>query len=229
MSETLLKVEHLSKSFRRPTGEKLTLWHDVSFTLEASQFMAVCGESGSGKSTLLFTLGGLESPDDGRITFQGKPVCCTSNAHIPGIAYIFQHYHLIEELSVLENVLLPLQVGGRRDQTGSKRAQALLTELHLEPFIHSLPRTLSGGERQRVAIARALVMQPKLILADEPTGSLDEQTSQHVIDLFLSACETHKTSFILVTHNERFAQQTQRYYRLEQSVLKKVSVPSRRF
>ncbi len=217
MSEVILQVQNLEKFFVRETGERFCLWRNVTFNIAASESIAICGESGSGKSTLLFALGGLEPVDGGSIVFCSCPLTRKLTYHADGISYVFQHYYLIEELTVLENVYMPVRVMGKRINASIKqKAMGLLKELGLEAFAHQLPKTLSGGERQRVAIARALITDPRLILADEPTGSLDELTGEHVMQMFFSVCKQMQTAFILVTHNKHFAQQTDRCYKLEQ-------------
>ena len=214
----LLEVEHLSKVFKDTEGKELRLWEDVCFSLETGSNMAICGESGSGKSTLLLSLGGLELPTKGRILFLNQPV--KVQAHTPGIAYIFQHYRLIEELSVWDNILLPTQIQGSFNASQTKQyAQEIVEKLKLNPLLNRLPNTLSGGEKQRVAIARALITKPKLLLADEPTGSLDEATGQKVMDLFFSVCQELQTSFILVTHNRSFARRTKHVFCLKKGAL----------
>lgn len=217
MSE-LLRVDHISKSFERPEGGKFCLWHSVNFALKTGESAAICGESGSGKSTLLLALGGVESIDAGHIYFQDKPV---TTACPKGISYVLQNYHLIEELSVLDNILMPLYV--QRGTVGCKDrmfAASLMERLKVDKFANTLPKTLSGGERQRVAIARSMMTYPKLILADEPTGSLDEKTGLQVMDLFFWICKEYATSFILVTHNKLFAKKADKRYFLEQGTWK---------
>jgi ABC-type lipoprotein export system ATPase subunit len=222
VNKVLLTADKLTKSFARSKSERFCLWHDVNFEIFEGESMAICGESGSGKSTLLFALGGLESVDSGTVCFCNQMIYHRLNPHVPGISYIFQHYYLIEELSVLENLLIPVRVMGKKvNACVMDRAHRLLLELGLEKFSYQLPKTLSGGERQRVAIGRAFMMNPRLILADEPTGSLDEQTSLRVAQMFFSICQKFKTSFILVSHNENFAMQTNKYCRLEQGELRR--------
>jgi ABC-type lipoprotein export system ATPase subunit len=222
VNKVLLIADKLTKSFASSKTERFCLWHDINIEISEGEAMAICGESGSGKSTLLFALGGLEGVDSGTICFCNQMIYHHSNPYTPGISYIFQHYYLIEELSVLENLLIPVRVMGEKVNAGVKdQAHRLLLELGLEKFSHQLPKTLSGGERQRVAIGRTFMMNPRLILADEPTGSLDEQTSLRVIQMFFSVCQKFKTSFILVTHNENFAMQANKYCRLEQGELKR--------
>ena len=214
----LLEVQHLSKTFKDSEGKELRLWDDVYFSLETGSTMAICGESGSGKSTLLLTLGGLEPATSGRILFLNQTI--KERAYTPGIAYIFQHYRLIEELSVWDNILLPAKIQGQFDlKTTHKYAEEIMVKLDLNTLRNRLPNTLSGGEQQRVAIARALITQPKLLLADEPTGSLDESTGQKVMDLFFSVCQDLQTSFILVTHNRSFARRTNRVFCLKKGSL----------
>lgn len=203
-AESLLAVENLSKSFGMQP-----LWRDVSFTLNEGESLSVCGASGSGKSTLLLAIGGLETVQSGTVTFDGRPVIGGQRAHIEGIGYVFQHYHLIEELTVRENLLLPFLI-----RFGSKKMPDIwddvLDLLGLNPFLEQLPTTLSGGERQRAALARAVLAEPKLLLADEPTGSLDEATGARVMELLLQVCRRFRMSLILVTHSQTFAARTDR-------------------
>ena len=208
----LLEVQAIAKRF---DSAQEYLWKDVSFSLKPGTTISICGQSGSGKSTLLFALGGLTSIQAGRILFQGQPVICTQ--HPPkDIGFIFQHYHLIQELNVEENILLP---NFQHAVLEKDRWRTLIEALQLAPLLKRLPVHLSGGERQRVAIARALITCPKLLLADEPTGSLDEKTGAQVMNLFFYVCKTLNTSCILVTHNMLFAQQTDQQFYLEKGLL----------
>lgn len=214
----LLEVQQLSKVFKDTEGKELRLWTDVCFSLEFGSNMAICGESGSGKSTLLLTLGGLEPATNGRILFRNQII--KQSAYIPGIAYIFQHYRLIEELNVWDNILLPTKIQGHFNKNETiAYAKEIIEKLKLEAVLDRLPNSLSGGEQQRVAIARALITKPKLLLADEPTGSLDEATGKKVMDLFFSICQALQTSFILVTHNHSFARRTHRIFYLQGGTL----------
>lgn len=214
----LLEVQQLSKIFSDHKGQNVRLWEKICFSLDTGSNMAICGESGSGKSTLLLTLGGLETPTSGRVLFLNNLI--TTKAHTPGIAYIFQHYRLVEEINVWDNILLPAKIQGQFNvQTTTKYAEEITEKLELTTLRNRLPNTLSGGEQQRVAIARALITKPKLLLADEPTGSLDESTGQKVMDLFFSICQELQTSFILVTHNRSFAKRTKRVFSLKEGTL----------
>jgi ABC-type lipoprotein export system ATPase subunit len=203
-NEQLLIINGLSKCF----GEKL-LWHDVSFVLRAGETLSVRGASGSGKSTLLFAIGGLEMVQSGTIRFCGHRVDYNNRVFVDGIGYVFQHYHLIEELTVKENLLLPFSI-----KFGHGKQPDVLNEvldlLELNKLLERLPMALSGGERQRVSLARTVLAKPKLLLADEPTGSLDEEAGARVMMLLFQLCQRFRMSLILVTHNPSFAAQTDR-------------------
>ena len=205
----LLSVKGISKCFKDTQNVDVYLWKDVSFDLSECESVSICGESGSGKSTLLFALGGMEKIQSGSIEFCGERIGYKQQSFIPGIEHIYQHYQLIEELDVLENIVLPCQIKGQK--VDSKLLDFIIESLQLKPFLRRSPTHLSGGERQRVAIARALMTKPKLLLADEPTGSLDEISGKNVMDLFFYVCKNLGTSFILVTHNVSFAQRTDRF------------------
>ena len=199
----LLAVENLSKSFGTQP-----LWRDVSFTLHEGESLSICGASGSGKSTLLLVIGGLETVQSGTVTFDGRPVIGGKRVFIEGIGYVFQHYHLIEELTVRENLLLPFSI--RFGKQMPDIWDEVLDLLGLRELLDRLPTTLSGGEQQRAALARAVLAKPKLLLADEPTGSLDEATGARVMELLQQVCQRFRMSLILVTHSATFAAQTHR-------------------
>lgn len=213
----LLSVNEISKCFSDAQHHGVYLWKNVSFDLNAGETMSICGESGSGKSTLLFALSGMEKIQAGTIEFCGEKVSYNKRGFVPGMEHIYQHYQLIEELDVLENIVFPCQI--KAQKVDLKLLDFIIVALKLEAFIHRLPTHLSGGERQRVAIARALITKPKLLLADEPTGSLDETSGRNVMDLFFYVCKNLGTSFILVTHNVSFAQRTDRFFYLRQGSL----------
>lgn len=212
-SEPLLAVENLSKRF----GTQL-LWRDVSFTLNEGESLSICGASGSGKSTLLLAIGGLETVQSGTVMFDGRPVIGGQKAFVEGIGYVFQHYHLIEELTVRENLLLPFSI--RFGKQIPDIRDEVLDLLGLRELLDRLPTTLSGGEQQRAALARAVLAKPKLLLADEPTGSLDEGTGTRVMELLLQVCRRFRMSLILVTHSATFAAQTHRRMLLKDGLLR---------
>ena len=202
-AEPLLAVENLAKRFGTQP-----LWRNVSFTLHEGENLSICGASGSGKSTLLLAIGGLETVQSGTVTFDGHPVIGGKRAHVEGIGYVFQHYHLIEELTVRENLLLPFSI--RFGKQMPDILDEVLDLLGLRELLDRLPTTLSGGEQQRAALARAVLAKPKLLLADEPTGSLDEATGARVMELLLQVCRRFRMSLILVTHSQTFAARTDR-------------------
>ena len=210
----LLTASCLSKSFGMQP-----LWRDVSFTLHEGESLSICGASGSGKSTLLLAIGGLETIQSGTVTFDGRPVIGGRQAFIEGIGYVFQHYHLVEELTVRENLLLPFSIrfGGRQMPD---IWDEVLDLLGLKELLDRLPTVLSGGEQQRAALARAVLAKPKLLLADEPTGSLDEATGTRVMELLLRVCQRFCMSLILVTHSAMFAAQTDRRMLLKDGFLR---------
>ena len=211
VAQPILQVNQLSKSFTPPA----MLWQGVSFSLAAHESIAICGQSGSGKSTLLFALGGLEPIQSGTIEFNGQHIVAGRYRYTPGISYVFQHYHLIQELTVAENIFMATRLNPSAASPDPSYTETLLSTLGLKPLLNGTPSYLSGGEQQRVAIARALITQPQLLLADEPTGSLDETTGAQVMALLLQICATVQTGLILVTHNATFAQQTNRQFELK--------------
>ncbi len=185
--------------------------------------MSIRGDSGCGKTTLLNLLARLETGDNGHISWEGYKMdasspCTSTEASLRAkfLGVVYQAYYLIPELDVLENVLIPSRLAGSYDPETRARARSLLSKMGVGNKEKQIPTKLSGGERQRVAIARALVNQPKLILADEPTGNLDERTGGEVMDLLLQSCEEENAALILVTHNPSFANATEQTLFLRQ-------------
>jgi putative ABC transport system ATP-binding protein len=179
---------------------------DASASIESGEFAVVLGRSGSGKSTLLKLVGGLESPDAGTIRIAGRDLVGLTEAaraklRRSELGFVFQFYNLIPTLTAGENVELPLALNGVRHEDARRRCGALLEELDVAGCATRFPEEISGGEQQRVAIARALVHEPKLVLADEPTGNLDLETARHVLALLQTTCRRRKTTLIMATHN----------------------------
>lgn len=179
----------------------------VDFAMETGELTGVYGASGSGKSTLLHLLGGLDRPTGGKVSFEGQPLETMSEAELArfrnrSIGFVFQFYHLLPEFSALENVMIPCLIGGMKKREAKKRAADALEEVALSHRANHRPGEMSGGEQQRVALARAAVMQPKLILADEPTGNLDRQTGERVFDYLLKLNSEDKIGMIIVSHNQ---------------------------
>ncbi len=204
-----LKVEHLAKSY--PTGgESLCVLEDVSLELNSGESMAIVGPSGCGKSTLLQILGTLDQPDRGSVLINGTNPFELNETQLAAfrcqqIGFIFQDHHLLPQLSVIENVLVPTLATGKPSGEDLQRADELLQAVGLTGRTGHLPSELSGGERERVAIARALLMQPTLILADEPTGNLDRKTADSVTELLLQLQQSSGAILITVTHSDTLA------------------------
>ena len=224
----VLLTEGLRKSFSFG-NEKIEVLHSVELALKKSESLSIRGDSGCGKSTLLNLLARLELADTGAVYWEGKKLTASEkpSAHeiskrASFLGVIYQSYYLIPELTALENVLLPSRFLDRIDSTQRKRATDLLKKMGVLDKQNQIPAKLSGGERQRVAIARALINSPEVILADEPTGNLDERTAGEVMDLLLQSCVEEETSLILVTHNPKFASATSRSSVLQDGTLNEV-------
>lgn len=204
-----LKVENLSKSFSTGDGS-LTVLSELSMELSGGDRAAIVGPSGSGKSTLLQILGTLDRPDSGKVLIDDTDPFQLNEQDLAvfrnrRIGFIFQDHHLLPQLTVIENVLVPALATGATTRDDADRGLELLQEVGLAPRTGHLPSQLSGGERERVAIARALLMQPSLILADEPTGNLDRKTATAVTDLLLRLQQESGAILICVTHNDALA------------------------
>lgn len=212
--DILLKAHQLSKSFASPDGP-IPVLDAVDFSIRPGESVSIRGESGSGKSTLLNVLSGLERADTGELDWNGASVRRSSLSSLAAkrsglMGFVFQSYYLAPELNAIENVLLGARIHGRIDSSVCDRAEQLLKRVGMGHRLRHSSTKLSGGERQRVAVARALINDPPLILADEPTGNLDEATGQAVMDLLMGlVCESGK-SLVLVTHNKDFALRTER-------------------
>ena len=213
-----LVVEDLSKQFPTP-GDPLRVLRGVSLTLAAGENAAILGPSGSGKSTLLSILGTLDVPTSGRVELAGQDPFALGDADLASfrannIGFVFQEHHLLPQCTVLENVALPLLADGVADQAGLDRARQLLERVGLADRLDHRPGQLSGGERQRTAVARALVRQPRLVLADEPTGNLDRRSADRVGELLIELGRERDTILIVVTHSQRLAERLDRRFEL---------------
>ncbi len=216
MSDSVLSAIGLKKHFR--SGERLIeVLRDVSLDVKAGESVSIRGESGSGKSTLLNLLAGLDTPDAGNLSWGGAAALAKRRARFLGI--VFQSFYLIPEIDAFQNVLMSARILGNAGHLEKKRARDLLTKVGLAERMDYMTNKLSGGERQRVAVARALMNSPKLLLADEPTGNLDEHTGDAVIDLLLDLCRETQTALVLVTHNAAHAAKTQRQLVMRDGVL----------
>jgi putative ABC transport system ATP-binding protein len=213
----VLEAQNVSKTVTSPEGS-LTILADVSLSVRASESLAIVGASGAGKSTLLALLAGLDTPSTGRVLIAGADLTQLDEdgrAALRGqhVGFVFQSFHLIPSLTALENVMLPLELGGRRD--ARQAAGAALEQVGLAPRVTHYPKQLSGGEQQRVAIARAFVTHPKLLFADEPTGNLDTATGQRISDLLFELNASTGSTLVLVTHDRGLAGRCDRILQLD--------------
>lgn len=205
-------------------GRRLQVLDDVSLTVAEGEMLAIIGASGSGKSTLLHCLGGLDHPDTGEIIIAGQKVTRMASDEKAKwrnqqLGFIYQFHHLLAEFTALENVALPLLIAGEKPSVAKARAFTLLERVGLTARAKHYPAQLSGGERQRVAIVRALANQPRLVLADEPTGNLDEATATLIYQLMVALNQEFKTAFIVVTHDKNLAAQLPRQLVMQQGKL----------
>jgi lipoprotein-releasing system ATP-binding protein len=217
----MIEASRVSKSYDSPAGA-VTVLRDLHLRVAAAESVAIVGPSGSGKTTLLNLLGALDQPTDGSIAIDGVAISglepeAAARFRNRSIGFIFQLHYLLPQCSVLENVLVPRLAGGWDEDAAATRARAesLLEQVGLRDRMAHRPWQLSGGEQLRAAIARALINRPKIILADEPTGSLDPATGERVADLLLRTNETAHVALVVVTHNPALAQRMQKTYRLE--------------
>ncbi|HEY8876191.1 MAG TPA: ABC transporter ATP-binding protein [Roseateles sp.] len=217
MPEALVQVDQITKRVRDATGE-LTILHDISFELTAQESVAIVGASGSGKSTLLAILAGLDTPSGGQVRLRGQDLFTLNEDERAAVrarelGFVFQSFQLLPNLTALENVMLPLELRGDRD--AREQAGAMLARVGLGERLGHYPRVLSGGEQQRVALARAFVQRPALLLADEPTGSLDFATGASVMELMFELNREAGTTLVLVTHDREIAARCQRQLKIE--------------
>jgi lipoprotein-releasing system ATP-binding protein len=227
MSDRVLVAENLGKTYPLPKGE-LRVFEGLGFELERGELAAIMGASGVGKTTFLNLLGALDRPSEGRVFLDGEDLFAGTDREVAGvrnrkIGFVFQVFHLLPEFTSLENVSFPLMIRGVPKKEAFLKARDILEEVSLEDKVHSRPSQLSGGEQQRVAIARALVSEPRLLLADEPTGNLDWKTGEKVLRLVLDLHERRGLSSILVTHNEKIARYCHKVYMMEAGELKLLS------
>src|SRR5688572_4034266 len=218
MAEALVIVEGLHKSFQH-MGRTLDVLKGIDLNIYSGQILAIVGASGAGKSTLLHCIGTLDLPTKGRIRLAGEELTTMSSTRLASvrnrsIGFVFQFHHLLPEFNALENLMLPGLIRGLPRKQMENRARALLEEVGLTDRATHRPGELSGGEQQRVAIARALALDPKLVLADEPTGNLDSGTSDSIHDLFFQINREHGTTIVVVTHNPGFAESMPRVVRM---------------
>lgn len=210
----MIRASAITKSFTTAAGP-LDILRGIDLHVAEGAFVAIVGASGAGKSTLLHILGSLDRPTSGDLTIAGARVTAMSPRELTGfrnrtVGFVFQFHHLLPEFSALENAMMPMLISGAPYEDATSRATGLLDRLGLKGRLHHRPGELSGGEQQRVAVARALVMQPKLVLADEPTGNLDTRTGDELFSLLHSINREMNTTFVMVTHNSALSTQCDR-------------------
>jgi putative ABC transport system ATP-binding protein len=217
MSEVIISVEHVGKSVTDSTGT-LEILRDIDFALKARETAAIVGASGSGKSTLLSIIAGLDTPTTGTVRLAGADLFALDEddraaLRASKVGFVFQSFQLLGNLTALENVMLPLELAGRKD--ARKAATEMLARVGLSQRLASYPKVLSGGEQQRVALARAFVVHPAVLLADEPTGSLDFATGETIMALMFDLNREQGTTLVLVTHDRGIAERCDRRITIE--------------
>lgn len=206
----MIQANNISKNYGA-----LAVLKEVSFTIQSGEVVSIVGASGAGKTTLLQILGTLDTPDSGTLTINNQQVTNLNNKQVAAfrnenIGFVFQFHNLLPEFTALENVVLPALIAGKNKTEATVRAQGLLEKLGLNARVHHKPNELSGGEKQRVAVARALMNQPKLILADEPSGNLDSKNAEELHQLFFELRKEFQQTFVIVTHNPDLAKMSDR-------------------
>lgn len=218
--KTLLMVRGLRKTFLSG-GEELTIFRDLQLSLGRGEIVALVGQSGAGKSTLLQLIGLLDAPSEGQILIEGHDVAGLGDAERTGlrrdaIGFVYQFHHLLPEFTALENVMMPQMIAGVGAGKAREKATEILTQIGLGPRLNNRPARLSGGEQQRVAIARALANDPHILLADEPTGNLDPETSHMVFEMLMKLVRQSGIGAIIATHNLELADQMDRIIEIKQ-------------
>jgi len=216
-NEPILKMQNVSKRFKTAMGD-ISILDNVSFAIMPGEKVAIIGPSGSGKSTLLSLIGLLDTSTSGDITISGKNVAIMNEKEMAylrnkKIGFVFQSFELISPFSVSENISAPLDIGGQ--SLSSEALAQILAEVKMTERAEAMPYTLSGGEKQRVAIARAMIHKPAIILADEPTGSLDRNTGERILKLLLETVSEHNTTLIVITHDESIASRMDRVFEIK--------------
>lgn len=226
----ILSCRNLSKSFAQQNTQALDIFKDINLEIASSETISIVGSSGSGKTSLLQIMAGLDKPSSGRVLINNEDIaqltptqlCALRNRDL---GFIYQFHHLLPEFTALENTMMPSIIAGiANDKNEHERANYILAKLGLDKRAHHYPNQLSGGERQRVAIARAVMNSPKLILADEPTGNLDNNTAHQVLEVFLELQTELKTSLVIVTHDYEIAAKMQKQYRLHNGKLESLNI-----
>lgn len=224
-ADTILTGSNIVKTYPQKDGEgALTVLNDVSLSIARGSIVSVIGASGSGKSTLLHVLGGLDKPDSGTVSWNDRNIYTMDDESLADfrnsqLGFVFQFHHLLPEFTAIENIMMPALISGTDFSKARSRASELMEQFGIPARAEHRPTQLSGGEQQRVAMARALMNNPKLILADEPTGNLDEQNTDILLDMLFRLRELENVSILLITHEKDIAKRSDVIYRLSKGNL----------
>jgi len=220
-----VRAERIERTFTGATGEDIRVLRGIDLEVERGHTLAIVGPSGAGKSTLLHVLGGLDLPSSGRIWLDGRELSALPDLELARIrngyvGFVFQFHHLLRDFTALENVMMPQLIAGIDRRRARQRALDLLAQVGLAGRVEHRPAKLSGGEQQRVAVARALANEPPVLLADEPSGNLDQETSERLHDVLFELVRDHGTALVVVTHNASLADRCDRVLELRDGVLR---------
>jgi len=226
---SIIEARDLSKSYVGGDGTPVRVLDGVDFDVSRGEMVAIVGTSGAGKSTLLHLLGGLDRPTRGFVVLDGEPLHGLTDEALAGVrnqkvGFVFQFHHLLREFSALENVMMPLRIGGWDVRKARSRAEELLARVGLEGRMTHRPSELSGGEQQRTAVARALAIDPKVVLADEPSGNLDNMNAERLHEQFVRLVRQLEIAMVVVTHNRALAARADRALLLESGRLRATDV-----
>lgn len=219
--KVILSAKDVKKSYKITKNTSLPVLKGIDLEIYDGEIVAIVGKSGTGKSTLLHILGTLDKPDSGEVLFEGNDVFAMKERQISefrnkSLGFIFQFHHLLPEFTAIENVMIASMISGKRNE---EKAMELMKEVGISDRANHKPSEISGGEAQRVAIARALINSPKLVLADEPTGNLDTENADAIIELLFSLRDKFNHTFVIVTHNDDFAQRCDRVIHLQDGMV----------
>lgn len=222
---TVLRCENIHKKFKSESGtEDLHILQGINLSVRESEMISIVGSSGSGKSTLLHILGGLDGPNEGDVFWHNQSIYDhkpdkLADLRNQNVGFVFQFHHLLPEFTALENVMMPALIKNMNMNKAESRASGLLSQFGLTGRLNHRPSQLSGGEQQRVSMARALMNNPSIILADEPTGNLDEKNTEIILDLLFELRETEQVSLVLITHEKEIAKRCDTQYNLHHGQL----------
>ncbi|MEJ2547552.1 MAG: ABC transporter ATP-binding protein [Gemmatimonadota bacterium] len=222
-----IAAKDVERTFEGATGDPIRVLRGIDLEVERGETVSIVGPSGAGKSTLLHVLGGLDLPTSGRVHLGGRELSQLGDEELARVrnryvGFVFQFHHLLRDFTALENVMMPQVIAGTERAAARERAVRLLTQVGLENRIEHRPAKLSGGEQQRVAVARALANEPPVLLADEPSGNLDRETSERLHDVLFELVERHGTALVVVTHNTSLADRTDRVLELRDGILRRI-------